>query len=102
MKAHIFDGAGSQISTSNRWGDYSDMTVDPVDDSRPSGIRQSTTTPSSSFNWRTQIASFKLASAVDTVTITKAQYSISASQLNVHGDRLQPGRGLDCQGDEFG
>ena len=31
-EGHIFDGAGSQVSTSSRWGDYSDMTVDPVDD----------------------------------------------------------------------
>jgi hypothetical protein len=31
-EAHLFDGAGSQQSTVNRWGDYSDLTVDPVDD----------------------------------------------------------------------
>src|SRR5262249_56151755 len=29
---HLFDGTGSQTGTSNRWGDYSDITVDPVDD----------------------------------------------------------------------
>ena len=29
---HLFDGTGSQTGTSNRWGDYSDLTVDPVDD----------------------------------------------------------------------
>ncbi len=29
---HLFDGTGSQEDTENRWGDYSDMTVDPVDD----------------------------------------------------------------------
>ena len=28
----MFDGTGSQTGTSNRWGDYSAMTVDPVDD----------------------------------------------------------------------
>ena len=27
-----FDGNGSQTDTGNRWGDYSAMTVDPVDD----------------------------------------------------------------------
>ena len=31
-EAHLFDGTGSQTGTSNRWGDYSDLTVDPVDD----------------------------------------------------------------------
>jgi hypothetical protein len=29
---HLFDGTGSQEESKNRWGDYSDMTVDPVDD----------------------------------------------------------------------
>ena len=27
---HLFDGTGSQTGTSSRWGDYSDLTVDPV------------------------------------------------------------------------
>ena len=31
-EAHLFDGTGSQIGTGNRWGDYSAMSVDPVDD----------------------------------------------------------------------
>ena len=31
-EAHLFDGTGSQTGTSGRWGDYSAMTVDPVDD----------------------------------------------------------------------
>src|SRR5205814_8356946 len=29
---HLFDCTGSQTGTSNRWGDYSDITVDSVDD----------------------------------------------------------------------
>jgi len=37
---HLFDGTGSQTDTNNRWGDYSDITVDPVD------IAPSTTRPS--------------------------------------------------------
>ena len=28
----MFAGTGSQVGTSSRWGDYSDMTIDPVDD----------------------------------------------------------------------
>ena len=28
----MFAGTGSQTGTNGRWGDYSDMTVDPVDD----------------------------------------------------------------------
>src|SRR5204863_5991871 len=31
-EATLFSGTGSQTGTSNRWGDYSALTVDPVDD----------------------------------------------------------------------
>ena len=58
-EAHIFDGAGSQTATSNRWGDYSDMTVDPVDDQTFWFTTEYYDTVSS-FNWRTRIGSFKL------------------------------------------
>src|SRR2546429_593579 len=30
-EAHLFNGTGNQSGTGNRWGDYSAMTVDPVD-----------------------------------------------------------------------
>ncbi len=59
-EGHIKDGTGAQTGTGNRWGDYSDMTVDPTDDQTfwfTTEIYDSTST----FNWRTQIASFKLA-----------------------------------------
>ncbi len=59
-EGHIFDGDGSQVSTSGRWGDYSDMTVDPVDDQTFWFTTEYYDT-TSSFNWRTRIASFKLA-----------------------------------------
>ena len=58
-EAHLFDGTGSQTGTSSRWGDYSDLTVDPVDDCTFWYTQEyySTTT---SFNWRTRIGNFKL------------------------------------------
>ncbi|MEO8044015.1 MAG: hypothetical protein ABI674_03835 [Spartobacteria bacterium] len=69
-EGHIFDGAGSQISTSGRWGDYSDMTVDPVDDQTFWFTTEYYDT-TSSFNWRTRIASFKLATGGGTnITLT--------------------------------
>jgi hypothetical protein len=80
-----FNGPGSQIGTSNRWGDYSDLTVDPVDDCT-FWYTQEYYSTNSSFNWRTRILNFKFSTcgnATDTVTITKAQYSISASRLTV-------------------
>jgi hypothetical protein len=57
---HLFDGTGSQSATSNRWGDYSDLTVDPIDDCTfyyTNEYYQTTT----SFNWRTRIGYFKFA-----------------------------------------
>ena len=57
-EATLFAGTGSQTGSSNRWGDYSDMTVDPVDDCTfwYTNEYYSTTT---SFNWRTRIGNFK-------------------------------------------
>ena len=54
----LFAGTGSQTGTSSRWGDYSDLTIDPVDDCTfwYTNEYYSTTT---SFNWRTRIGSFK-------------------------------------------
>jgi hypothetical protein len=62
-EGHIFDGAGSQTATSNRWGDYSDMTVDPVDD-QTFWYTQEYYDTVTSFNWRTRIGNFKLGGAV--------------------------------------
>ncbi len=59
-EATLFAGTGSQTGTSSRWGDYSDLTVDPVDDCTfwyTNEYYPST----SSFNWRTRIGSFKFA-----------------------------------------
>jgi hypothetical protein len=54
----LFAGTGSQTGTSGRWGDYSDMTIDPVDDCT-FWYTQEYYTTTTSFNWRTRIGSFK-------------------------------------------
>jgi hypothetical protein len=55
----IIEGLGSQSGNNlSRWGDYSAMTVDPVDDCTfwyTTEYLKST----GSFNWNTRIASFK-------------------------------------------
>jgi hypothetical protein len=51
-------GGGSQTSTLHRWGDYSAMTVDPVDDCT-FWFTSEYLKSSGSFNWSTRIASFK-------------------------------------------
>ncbi len=68
-EAHLFDGTGSQTGTSNRWGDYSALVIDPVDDAT-FWYTNEYYSASGSFNWRTRIASFKLASAAPTPTPT--------------------------------
>ncbi|HJZ69348.1 MAG TPA: hypothetical protein VKF81_14590, partial [Blastocatellia bacterium] len=57
----IFDGTGVQFATVSRWGDYSSMSVDPVDDCTfwYAGEYYST---NSRFNWRTKIGKFKFPS----------------------------------------
>ncbi len=59
-EATLHAGTGAQINTGNRWGDYSDMTVDPVDD-QTFWYTTEYYDNTSSFNWRTRIGNFKLA-----------------------------------------
>jgi len=54
----IIAGGGSQKGGLNRWGDYSAMSVDPVDDCT-FWYTTEYLKSNGSFNWSTQIASFK-------------------------------------------
>ena len=54
----IFKGTGSQLQSLARWGDYSAMTVDPVDDCT-FWYTTEYLKVSGTFNWSTRIASFK-------------------------------------------
>ena len=78
-EAHMFDGTGSQSDTSSRWGDYSAMTVDPVDDCT-FWYTQEYYPTTSSFNWRTRIANFKFpnCTATPTPVVVAAGASITA------------------------
>ena len=53
-----FQGSGSQTGSLHRWGDYSSMSVDPVDDCTFWYTTEYLAT-SGSFNWSTRIISFK-------------------------------------------
>jgi hypothetical protein len=53
----IADGRGSQTGQS-RWGDYSEMSVDPADDCTFWYVNQYLLT-SGSFNWSTRVGAFK-------------------------------------------
>jgi hypothetical protein len=54
----VVKGTGVQQSTFNRWGDYSDMQIDPVDDCT-FWYTQEYIKTTGSFNWSTRINSFK-------------------------------------------
>jgi hypothetical protein len=70
----IIDGSGVQTTTNSRWGDYTDITVDPTDDStfwyvneyyEVSGLPLPTPTPplpppGTTAPWQTRIGSFKV------------------------------------------
>jgi hypothetical protein len=56
----IKEGAGSQTTGLNRWGDYSAMTIDPSDDCTFFYTNEYLKADGT-FNWSTQIASFKVA-----------------------------------------
>jgi len=82
-EADIITGTGSQTSTLSRWGDYASLSLDPTDDQTFWGVAEWVPTTSSS-GWVIRVGAFKIATApTDTVTITKAQYSISRMQLTV-------------------
>src|SRR5512140_673966 len=57
----VLSGGGSQTGSLHRWGDYSAMTVDPVDDCT-FWYTTEYLKSSGSFNWSTRIASFKFPS----------------------------------------
>jgi hypothetical protein len=57
-ESSIYGGSGSQLRTLNRWGDYSSLSVDPVDDCTmwytTEYLKQNGT-----FNWSTRIGKWK-------------------------------------------
>jgi hypothetical protein len=59
----IINGSGVQTTLNSRWGDYTDMTVDPVDDCTFWYVNEyypTSGTPTDGRPWHTRIASFKL------------------------------------------
>ncbi len=59
----IMSGSGSQTGTLSRWGDYSAMTVDPVDDCT-FWYTQEYLVTNGTWNWNTRIANFKFPGCV--------------------------------------
>jgi len=58
IETDIIDGGGSQLPNLNRWGDYSSISIDPVDDCTFWYTNQYFQS-SGTYNWNTRIANFK-------------------------------------------
>jgi hypothetical protein len=67
-EATLHAGTGSQIGTFNRWGDYSDITLDPADDCTFWYTSEYYDT-NSQFNWRTRIGNFKFPGCIFPVSL---------------------------------
>ncbi len=75
----IVTGTGSQNGTLTRWGDYSAITVDPVDDCTFWYTTEYMKT-TGTFNWNTRIANFKFPGCGGAAT---PDYTLSASPTSV-------------------
>jgi len=73
-EATIVNGTGSQVGTSNRWGDYTSMALDAADDCTFWYTNQYYMT-TTSFDWSTQLASLKFPGCGSTTP----DFSMSAS-----------------------
>jgi titin len=77
----VVSGGGSQTGGLSRWGDYSSMSIDPVDDCTfwyTSQYLQS----SGSFNWSTRIVLFKFAGCGTTPAPPAAPTGLSATAIS--------------------
>lgn len=77
----VVSGTGSQnYNSNNRWGDYSAMQVDPVDDCT-FWYTQEYIKTTGSFNWNTRIANFKFSNCGALVTISPTSLTFSSQAV---------------------
>jgi hypothetical protein len=92
----IQDGTGSQLANLNRWGDYSSISVDPVDDCT-FWYTTEYLKANGTFNWSTRIANFKFAGctlAPDfALTATPASQSVVAGNGTSYTATVTPSGG---------
>ena len=83
-EASILEGAGSQLPTLSRWGDYTALQVDPTDDCTFWYTNQYEPA-SGRFNWATNIASFKFAACGADFTWTgSGSHTVLAGQSTLN------------------
>jgi hypothetical protein len=82
-EAQIIGGTGSQLQNLDRWGDYSSMSVDPVDDCT-FWYTTEYLKSNGTFNWSTRIAAFKMDTCnVSTTVQVTVQTNPAGLQISV-------------------
>ena len=87
-------GTGSQLQNLSRWGDYSAMTVDPVDDCTFWFTSEYLKT-SGTFNWSTWISSFRFPGCGAAQTLTSVTVSPASASVATGGTQQFTATGLD-------
>lgn len=82
-EATMHPGTGSQTSTSSRWGDYSRLTVDPVDDCTFWYINEYLAVTSSA-SWRTRIGNFVFPECLQPTAVRVATFAARWRGKAVH------------------
>jgi hypothetical protein len=91
----LVEGSGSQLSNLNRWGDYSALTIDPGDDCTFFYTNEYLKA-NGTFNWSTQIASFKFPSCTTAPPVlTSITVSPSSASVPTGGTRQFTATGFD-------
>ena len=80
----LIAGTGSQLRTLSRWGDYSSLGVDPVDDCT-FWFTSEYLASSGTFNWHTRIGTFQLPGCAAPATPDYAVSATPASQTVAPG-----------------
>jgi len=93
----LYAGAGSQTDA-DAWGDYSCLTIDPVDDSTFWYTNEYYDTPSS-LNWRTRIGSFRLQPGVNLINGGSTIVSAGPNGVLDPGETVEIKLGVQNSGD---
>lgn len=91
----LVNGGGSQTGTAARWGDYSAMSVDPVDDCTFWYTTEYYATTSAT-GWRTRIGAFKFPSCGPTYPITTAVSPVAGGSVSCSPNPVSSGGTATC------
>lgn len=91
----MFAGTGSQIGSSNRWGDYSSLSIDPTDDCT-FWLTHQYYESTSAFNWKTRVGTFRFESCQPPPpcpTRQPVQISVVPAGVGILSVTVTPGTG---------